>query len=175
MAVKKNNPFLLDVNWAAGQIPGTSREVSFHFPSLHFEPDIDLKEFIGNIITLVAEDGVVINGELTAETELECTRCLETFTQQLEISFSEMYVFSGSQTEHGIEKLSFPLDGYIDLESLFREYALLSIPIKHLCSPKCKGLCRVCGVNLNNEDCGHAQGKIDPRMAALKRLLDQDE
>jgi len=173
MASKKNNPFLLDISWAAGQVPGTSREVSFNFPSLHFEPELDLIDFRGNVITLVVEDGVVINGELTAQAKLACTRCMEIFPQKLEISFSELYVFSHIQKENDLLERSIPPDGYIDLEPLFREYALLNIPTKHICSPDCKGLCQVCGGNLNKEDCGHTQEKIDPRMAVLKQLLDK--
>ncbi len=176
MATKKNNPFLLDISWAAGQAQGTSRDVEFNFPSLHFEPDLAIRDLNGKVTTIVSEDGVMIRGRLTAETELECTRCLDVFPHQLEISFAEMYVFSRSQDEvNELEERRLPPDGYIDLEPLFREYALLDIPIKHICSPECKGLCPVCGGNLNKEDCGHRQEKIDPRMAVLKQLLDDEE
>ena len=171
--MKKNNLFLLSVSWVAGQSPGTSRDTNYKFPTLHFEPDLDLEDFSGKVSTIVVEDGVVINGEFNAKTKLECTRCLEAFPYQLDISFSEMYVFSHAKIDDDIETRPFPPDGYIHLGPLFREYALLNIPIKHICSSDCKGLCLYCGENLNKGDCGHEQETIDPRMEVLKQLLDK--
>jgi uncharacterized protein len=63
-----------------------------------------------------------------------------------------------------------PEDGQIDLEPLLREYALLEIPISPLHSPDCKGLCPVCGENLNKTDCGH-RPEPDSPFAVLKDLL----
>jgi len=65
-----------------------------------------------------------------------------------------------------------PEDGHIDLSPLVREYMLLDIPIKPLCSTDCKGLCPVCGENLNETQCGHTTESIDPRLAVLKSLLE---
>jgi len=53
-----------------------------------------------------------------------------------------------------------------------REYALLEIPISPLHSSDCKGLCPVCGENLNLRDCGHRRVAEDSSFEALKKLLD---
>lgn len=176
MTLKKNNPLRLDVSHIARQSPGTYRTFDLHFPSLHFEPDLDLHDLEGEITVSVTDDGVAAEGQLSAKTELECTRCLEPYQQTLDIHFTEIFSFSPSQDEKDdLKEQKLPPDGYINLEPLIREYALLDIPIKHLCSEDCKGLCSVCGVNLNHEDCGHRQEDIDPRMAKLKQLLDEEE
>ena len=174
MITKKNKVFILDINWIAGQSLGTSRGTDFNFPSLHFDPNLTLQNFVGKVTTTVIEDGVVLRGTLTAKTELRCTRCLEAFSRSVEISFDEVYSLSRTKEEVGIEERPFPPDGRIDLEPIFREYALLDIPIKHVCSKDCKGLCPICGANRNKEDCDHSQERIDPRMAKLKQLLDKD-
>ena len=70
-------------------------------------------------------------------------------------------------TESG---LLVPEDGQIDLEPLLREYALLEFPISPVCKPDCKGLCPVCGENLNRTDCGH-RPETDSPFAVLKDLL----
>jgi uncharacterized protein len=47
----------------------------------------------------------------------------------------------------------------IDLGSFLRDEIILSVPMKPLCSEECKGLCPICGVNLNNTTCKHSKLK----------------
>ena len=42
--------------------------------------------------------------------------------------------------------------------------------MKPLCADDCKGLCPVCGKNLNRETCDCNRTWDDPRMAALREL-----
>lgn len=176
MTLKNNNPFRLDVSHLTRQSPGTSREYDLEFPSLDFEPDFHLHDVQGTLIISVTDDGVALEGKLEAQTELGCSRCLDRYQQPLTLQFTEVYAFSPSEVEDDDHKEQpLPPDAVIDLEPLIREYALLDIPIKHICSEDCKGLCPVCGANLNEEDCGHRQEEIDPRMAKLKQLLDEEE
>ena len=103
-----------------------------------------------------------------AKTDLECVRCLDPFSQLLKWTVTDLYAFDKSNiTESG---LLVPEDGQIDLEPLLREYALLEVPISPVCKPDCKGLCPVCGENLNKTDCGHRPQANSP-FAALKDLL----
>jgi len=100
--------------------------------------------------------------------QTDCVRCLEAFDQQLEIHFTELYAFS--QRSATDSNLILPEDGQIDLEPLVREYMLLAIPISPLCRSECKGLCPICGENLNLKDCDHSENEEDPRLAVLKSL-----
>lgn len=176
MTLKKNNPFRLDVSYLTRQSPGTDREIDLEYPELDFEPDFHLHDVRGTLHVSVTGDGVALEGKLKATTELGCSRCLERYQQPLTLEFTEIYAFSpsgGNEDDHKAQSL--PADGVINLEPLIRQYALLDIPIKHVCREDCKGLCPVCGGNLNEEDCGHEQEEIDPRMAKLKQLLDEEE
>jgi uncharacterized protein len=58
----------------------------------------------------------------------------------------------------------------IDLEQLMRERFEMSLPMKPLCSEDCRGLCPVCGTNLNRGSCDCKTDWEDPRLAALKTL-----
>jgi uncharacterized protein len=58
----------------------------------------------------------------------------------------------------------------IDLDQLMKEQFQLSLPMKPLCSDDCKGLCPVCGKNLNRDTCTCSRTWEDPRLAALKAL-----
>jgi uncharacterized protein len=58
----------------------------------------------------------------------------------------------------------------IDLGQLMQEQLYLSLPMKPLCSDDCKGLCPLCGTNLNRGTCECQPNREDPRFAALKNL-----
>jgi uncharacterized protein len=47
--------------------------------------------------------------------------------------------------------------------------------MKPLCREDCRGLCAVCGANLNRGDCGCAPTWEDPRLAPLKALINRHE
>jgi uncharacterized protein len=93
---------------------------------------------------------------------------LECFRQTLKWSFSDLYAFDKRNiTESG---LLVPEDAQIDLEPLLREYALLEFPISPVCKPDCKGLCQICGENLNRNPCGH-KPESDSPFAVLKDFI----
>jgi len=114
------------------------------------------------------QQGLLLQGKFGAAADLECVRCLETFSQPLKWTFSDLYAFDNRNiTDSG---LLVPEDAQIDLEPLLREYALLEFPISPVCRPDCKGLCPVCGKNLNQTACGHRLEPDSP-FAVLKDLL----
>ena len=47
-------------------------------------------------------------------------------------------------------------DNTVDLTDALFSALLMETPYVVLCREDCKGLCPVCGANLNEEDCGHA-------------------
>jgi uncharacterized protein len=65
-------------------------------------------------------------------------------------------------------------EGTIDLNVLVNDAVILNLPIKHLCSPECRGLCPYCGANLNRGDCGCRVEEIDPRLEVLRKLLEEE-
>jgi len=58
----------------------------------------------------------------------------------------------------------------IDLDPIVREQILLALPSYPVCREACKGLCTVCGTNLNEKDCGCDRHVPDPRWAGLKNV-----
>ena len=118
-----------------------------------------------------ATQGLLVHVKLNALLHTECVRCLSDFRQPLSIDFADLYAFSRKSITDS--ELILPEDAHINLRPLIREYMLLDIPIKPLCSPDCKGLCLVCGENLNESNCDHGQDSLDPRLSILKSLLDE--
>ena len=48
------------------------------------------------------------------------------------------------------------------LEDVLREQVLLSLPVRTLCKPDCKGLCPRCGENRNSQACYLRRGSERP-------------
>ena len=161
-------PLRLNIGFLISAPIGTNRTFDFDYEKIHLGDDLPLSGFIGNARFSRTPQGLVLQGDFQAETELECVRCLDPFTQSLQWSLTELYAFDRrNMTESG---LLVPEDGQIDLEPLLREFGLLEFPISPVCKPDCKGLCPVCGENLNKADCGHRPEPESPFLA-LKDLL----
>jgi len=161
----------INVGFIAHQSIGYSRVFSFNPVELRISGDLTLHNFSGAVRFSRATQGLLLEASLQAGIATECVRCLEPFILPLSTSFTELYAFSshaGTDTE-----LVFPENGIIDLTALVREYFLLEIPINPLCKQDCKGLCPVCGANLNHSPCGHHPETIDPRLAVLKSLINE--
>jgi uncharacterized protein len=161
----------LNVGFLVNQSVGFSRKFLFDYPSLHIQPDLDLKNLSGTAQVTRTPQGLLVQVKMHATVAAECVRCLEEFEQPLSINFTELYAFSmRTVSESG---LILPESGVIDLAPLVREYMLLEIPINPLCRPDCKGICPICGETLNENPHEHEEDTIDPRMAKLKELLDK--
>ena len=166
-----HSPLRLNVGFIVAQSAGFSRDFPFDLPQINIPPDLQLSRLIGIVRTTRTPQGILVQAELKGLVMLECVRCLTEFEQLLNINFTELYAFSQRyMTESG---LLMPETGFIDLNPVLREVALLEIPISPLCRPDCKGLCPICGNNLNESTCNHEDDSVDPRLADLKKLLDQ--
>ena len=162
----------LNVGFITNLSVGSSREFLFDFPHIHLQPDLDLKDLAGKALVTRTPQGLLIETQMHASCLAECGRCLNEFEQPLDIEFKELYNFPGREIEDTDLKL--PADGKIDLAPLVREYMLLEMPINPVCTPGCKGFCSICGETLTDNHHSHEEQAIDPRMAALKQLLDED-
>lgn len=110
-----------------------------------------------------------VSGTVKAEAAGVCCRCLGEFTTPVTIAFAEEFQEAGKIT--GDTDQSVYSGEEIDIGELVREAIILSEPLKALCSEDCKGLCPKCGVNLNQTTCGCDRFTVDPRLAALEKLL----
>lgn len=68
-------------------------------------------------------------------------------------------------------------DGILDMDTLAQDDILLELPIRMLCSEDCKGLCPMCGCNLNKETCSCQEPvwETNRRVKAFDNLEWSDE
>jgi uncharacterized protein len=165
-----HSPLRLNVGFVVAQSTGFSRDIPFDLPQINIPPELHLSGLAGVVRATRTPQGILLQVAFQALINLECVRCLTSFQQTLNIDFTELYAFSKRYiTDSG---LIMPETGIIDLNPVLRDYILLEIPISPLCRPDCKGLCPICGNNLNESTCHHEDDFVDPRMASLKSLLD---
>ncbi len=126
------------------------------------------------------EAGCLVTGKIKVPLVLACTRCLTNFTYKLVTDFTEEFV-NKSEVEVGsfeFDSLSVDLPTYhgdtLDLRELISESILLAIPMKIVCNAECKGICPECGQLLNEKTCKCNQRNLDPRLAVLADLFENE-
>lgn len=119
---------------------------------------------------------VTVKGSIRAGIELECCRCLAKFDLPVEEDFKYTFTQASHTLDEEIELTYEDLDfayyegDIIELDQVIAEQIILQIPIKPLCNDSCRGLCPICGINLNRENCDHKKEQIDTPFAVLKNL-----
>ncbi len=112
-----------------------------------------------------AGEGILVTGILTTHVVGTCDRCLSPAEFDVSGEVDEYYLFEEPEDtgDDDDDELDFSLvsaDNTIDLSGALLSSLVMETPFVVLCQPDCKGLCPVCGANLNEEDCGHA-GQIE--------------
>ena len=163
-------PLRLNVGFIINASIGYSRDFEFSFP-VYKDEDLVMADVEGTARVGRTPQGLIVQGNFSGSTTLECVRCLSEYQQWLNWEFTELYAFKPENVNES--ELLVPEDAHIDLQPLVREFALLEFPIKPLCREDCKGLCPYCGGNRNVRDCGCHESEADPRLAPLIKIKSQ--
>jgi uncharacterized protein len=118
-----------------------------------------------------------ISGKVQTILQLQCVRCLKKFSYPLSTSFEltlqplEEAPFE-EETELGSDEmeLNFFEGGEIHLSEIAFEQVFLEIPYQPLCQDGCKGLCSICGKDLNLSACECVKEELTSGFSALKKL-----
>ena len=151
-----------------------------------FAPDeIDLDVETAKLKSVIKVEGELtkrivqtdVEGEIFAEVETECSRCLLAANLMLGIPFQSVFVTTenyteGKETELKEDDLNVSIFNAdkIDVTELVREQILLNLPEQAFCREDCKGLCEKCGANRNLIDCNCEEKEVDPRWQGLREL-----
>lgn len=112
--------------------------------------------------------------QLTAEVayvlDTACDRCMAPLRRESRLLIEHILVASLNRED--AEDLILVEDHQLPLDELVEADLVLSLPMKTLCQEDCRGLCPLCGKNLNEGLCGCRTESVDPRLAVLKDLLD---
>jgi uncharacterized protein len=150
--------------------PGEAREesarlvVSIELPSASVDGEVDVELKMRSLT-----DGVIVRGDLSAEADLICNRCLDQWRQSIEVPFEQVFRL---HPEDDDDELPIVDRSWIDLESVVHDELSLGLPLVPLCREDCQGLCPTCGTDLNVQPCGGHGEESDSPFAPLRDLFD---
>ncbi len=143
---------------------------------------LDPIELPGHVIRLTAPvtldvsysfdgTGFSLNGVLSSAVQMNCTKCDEEFTRAFTVDFAERFLKVSEMEAEELE--CYPYSGEtLKLDKLVQDLILLNAPMYGLCKPDCRGLCPICGANLNHTQCKCTLPDDGNPFAALKGLAE---
>ncbi|MFH1018607.1 MAG: DUF177 domain-containing protein [Pseudomonadota bacterium] len=151
-------------------IPQEGMDLSFVIPPDQvrngFPEDDETREYFAQEVSCqvhldLNRKDVFLTGNAGTSMHPVCARCGEAYESTLSVEL-ELTCSPAAKVPHGADVIQESDEGVIfyrkdalDLSEIVREQLLLSLPIRYLCDPDCKGLCLHCGANLNEgqHDC----------------------
>ncbi|MCR4690961.1 MAG: DUF177 domain-containing protein [Lachnospiraceae bacterium] len=123
-------------------------------------------------ITGISRKEILMEGDSVLHCRVSCDRCLSDVDLEVPFTISERIREQDILEPDEDFELTGCLEGYeLSTDRLLEEAIMTAFPAKVLCREDCKGICKVCGQNLNEGDCGCDDFVPDPRMAAIGDLF----
>ncbi|MFI5779182.1 YceD family protein [Nocardia sp. NPDC051570] len=165
--------FVLDMR-SLGRAPGSMRELH-RMVTVPEKIGLDLvgipagAELELDLVFQSVSEGVLVTGTVAGTLEGECSRCLESFSDEIELQLTELFAYPNSATEQTTEEdeIHRLVDDMVDLEPVVVDAVGLELPLQPLCEPDCPGLCPECGVRMAIAGSDHKHEILDPRWAGL--------
>ncbi len=167
---------------------GATRIGDVSVPFSMLLPDLQLAELDpleaapvieGEVQLMHSTEGVLVQGTLSVEISLPCSRCLDPVSVPLDIDVEENFcptidIITGQSIVPEEEDEALWIDEHhiLDLTEVLRQDTLVAIPLVVHCREECLGLCPTCGKNLNEGSC-ECRPEPDPRWTSLLGLLDK--
>ena len=108
-----------------------------------------------------------ISAKITGEYKPECSRCGQPIVGKLSGELFESLDSDFSDIDEECISIS---GNVIDISGSVEACIFESIPLQPLCREDCKGLCPVCGIDLNKNECNCETEVYDPRFAIFRNL-----
>lgn len=137
---------------------------------IKLEKPVEIK---GNVY--LVEEGVYLSANLIYNYIENCDRCLIEFSNEVKTDLSAKIIEKSNQQveeNEDDEIIIYYNNEELEIEDTLISAFLWSLPMKSICKENCKGLCDICGKDLNLEQCKCTREEVDPRLAKLKDLLD---
>ena len=147
-------------------IPPEGKSLNLRLTPDWWKPDSDEDRIMGietpfstGIKIYPAGKKIVLEGFLSTRLLLRCDRCLEPYSWDLSTDFRIYLSMSPFRGEFEVElseddlNVDFIDGDFLDPERIIKEQIILNVPMKTLCTTECKGLCPICGCNLNMTRC----------------------
>lgn len=118
-----------------------------------------------------------LKGSCKAVLKMLCDRCLDEVKKEFDVDIEEtidMSIFETDKVDE-INELDYLNEHVIDTDMLLKKELMTLVPMQILCKDDCKGLCKVCGTNLNHDTCSCDDFVPDPRLSVFANILKSKE
>mgnify|MGYP003573129621 FL=1 len=161
-----------DVTQLLREPAGTQTDVELDLGSQRLSEDLSVNAVKGRLTLWRTEKEVLVRGTLFVDMDLECGRCLAPTPTTLRLEVDERFRPASTGASQDEQVFSIDADNQLDLLPALQDLTILSVPMHVVCRPNCAGLCPVCGQDLNEGMCDCETDEIDPRLVALKALIE---
>ncbi len=116
---------------------------------------------------------MTLKAKVSASYETVCDRCLAPIADDITFDFERTIAMNAANIDdEDSDDIIWIKEGKVDFDADVIEELSLELPIYHLCSEDCPGLCSVCGKKLGGGCTCEQEKEIDPRLEIFKKLLD---
>ena len=117
---------------------------------------------------------VLITGTVDMEVMIPCSRCLEDVPTPIHFDIDKkLRIEEDGLVDDEMEQPDYLIGFELDVDKLVYAEILVNWPMRVLCKDDCKGICKVCGMNLNKGACSCQRTELDPRMAAIQDIFNK--
>lgn len=125
-------------------------------------------------------NGFNVKGSVLTAFRSECARCGKEFIEPFETEFDERFDKDATEQDGEDEHDTYPFAGEeLELNDLIRDAILLNMPNYSLCRDDCRGLCPICGCELNTAQCSCVREQdieeTENPFLKLRNLLEDDK
>jgi len=120
------------------------------------------------------DDRISLRAEVEATVHSRCSRCLEPVQELLSAGIDALYAKQPDPDDPDL----YVFEAHrLELEDAVKDALLLAMPLQFFCKADCKGLCPVCGANLNKNTCTCQEGNVvtGPFSALQDYVLNNEE
>ena len=139
--------------------------------------DILSKEPVALTLKNTGKGKVMVSAKTSFEFELGCDRCLKPVKHTMEIDTQQEVISPdyAEEIDEDAEQTVF-MEGYqLNVDDLIYSDIVLNWPMKILCREDCKGICRICGKDLNTGECGCDTFVPSPGLAGIKEIFNANK
>ena len=117
---------------------------------------------------------LLIQGDVDVKLGIPCGRCLEEVPTPIHFRVDKtLSITDDGIIDEDMEETDYLIGFELDVDKLVYAEILVNWPMRVLCKDDCKGICKVCGMNLNKGACSCQRTELDPRMAAIQDIFNK--
>ncbi len=123
-------------------------------------------EAVADVALEAFDGGVAVKGTVSGTWEGECRRCLCSTGGEIVVEVRELFRRGGGEQEG-----TYPMaEDHINLREMVLDALFVALPLLPLCQAECRGICALCGADLNAAPCRCEEVGVDPRWSGLDVL-----